>query len=55
MDRFGKLPFEEMDAGPKCIMREYNDELGRFEFVRVFPRASDVFPSFIRFYFPLVS
>lgn len=34
---------------------EYSDELGGVEFVRVFAHAPDVFPSFIKFYFPLVS
>lgn len=55
MDRLGKLPFEEMDAELKCMMREYSDELGGSEFVRVFAHTHDVFRSFTKFYSPLVS
>ena len=55
MDRLSKLPFEEIDAELRSIMREYDDELGGSEFVRVFAHAPNLFKSFIKFYFPLVS
>jgi len=36
-------------------MREYDDELGGSEFIKVFAHATEVFKSFIRFYFALVT
>lgn len=49
------LPFPAIDAELQAIMREYDAELGGSEFVRVFAHAPEVFKSFIRFYFPLIT
>ncbi len=48
-------PVEELDEELRKVMVEYDDELGGSEFVKVFAHAPEVFKSFIRFYFPLIS
>ena len=55
MSRVSAVPFEQIHADLQTIMREYDKELGGSEFVQVFAHAPEVFRSFIRFYFPLVS
>lgn len=49
------LPFEAVDSELQAVMHEYDAELGGSEFVQVFARAPEVFKSFIRFYFPLIT
>lgn len=55
MPRVSPVPFEQIPVDLQAIMREYDKELGGSEFVQVFAHAPEVFRSFIRFYFPLVS
>ncbi|HXG21151.1 MAG TPA: hypothetical protein VNN62_18985 [Methylomirabilota bacterium] len=55
MPRVSEVPFERIDAELQAVMREYDKELGGSEFVHVFAHAPEVFKSFIKFYFPLVS
>lgn len=55
MPRVSEVPFEQVDAELQTVMQEYDKELGGSEFVQVFAHAPDVFKSFIKFYFPLVS
>lgn len=49
------LPFESLDSDLQAVMREYDEELGGSEFVQVFAHAPEVFKSFIKFYFGLIS
>jgi hypothetical protein len=55
MPHISYLPFESVDSDLQAIMHEYDDELGGSDFVRVFAHSPDVFKSFIRFYFPLIT
>ena len=55
MPRVSAIPFENIDPELQTVMREYDKELGGSEFVQVFAHATEVFKSFINFYFPLVS
>ena len=55
MFRVSALPFTSIDSELQAVMREYDVELGGSEFVQVFAHAPEVFKSFIKFYFPLVS
>lgn len=55
MPHVSYLPFEQLDSELQTVMREYDDELGGSQFVQVFAHAPEVFKSFIRFYFPLIS
>ena len=55
MPHIGYLPFDKVDSELQAVMHEYDDELGGSEFVQVFAHAPDVFKSFIKFYFPLIS
>jgi hypothetical protein len=55
MPHVSYLPFEDVDEELQAVMKEYDVELGGSEFVRVFARAPEVFKSFIRFYFPLIT
>ena len=55
MPHISYLPFAAVDAELQKVMREYDDELGGSEFVQVFAHAPEVFKSFIRFYFPLIT
>jgi hypothetical protein len=55
MPRVSLVPFESVDPELRKVMVEYDEELGGSEFVRVFAHAPDVFKSFIRFYFPLIT
>ncbi len=54
MPRLSQVPFEQIDPELQSVMREYDVELGGSEFVQVFAHNSEVFKSFIDFYFPLV-
>lgn len=49
------VPLAAVDSELQAVMREYDAELGGSEFVRVFAHAPEVFKSFIRFYFPLIT
>jgi hypothetical protein len=55
MPHVSYLPFEAIDSELQSVMHEYDDELGGSEFVKVFAHAPEVFKSFIRFYFPLIT
>jgi hypothetical protein len=55
MPHVSYMPFEAVDAELQAIMHEYDDELGGSDFVKVFAHAPEVFKSFIRFYFPLIT
>jgi len=55
MPHVSYLPFEAVDSELQAVMHEYDDELGGSEFVKVFAHAPEVFKSFIRFYFPLIT
>ena len=55
MPHLSYLPFEAVDSQLQVVMHEYDDELGGSEFVQVFAHAPEVFKSFIRFYFPLIT
>ena len=55
MPHVSYLPFEQLDSELQGVMREYDEELGGSQFVQVLAHAPEVFKSFIRFYFPLIS
>jgi len=55
MPHISHLPFDPVDSELQAVMREYDDELGGSEVVRVFAHAPEVVKSFIRFYFPLIA
>ena len=55
MPHISYLPFAAVDAELQTVMHEYDDELGGSEFVQVFAHAPEVFKSFIRFYFSLIT
>lgn len=54
MPRVSAVSFAQVDPELQSVMREYDTELGGSEFVQVFAHASEVFKSFINFYFPAV-
>jgi hypothetical protein len=55
MPHVSYVPFEAVDRELQKIMHEYDEELGGSDFVKVFAHAPEVFKSFIRFYFPLIT
>ena len=55
MPRVSEVPFAQVDSELQAVMRDYDKELGGSEFVQVFAHAPEVFKSFIKFYFPLVT
>jgi len=55
MPRVSAVRFEQVDSELQAVMRHYDQELGGSEFVQVFAHKPDVFKSFIKYYFPLVT
>jgi hypothetical protein len=55
MPHVSYVPLEKIDPELQSVMRNYDEELGGSDFVRVLAHAPEVFKSFIRFYFPLIT